>query len=118
MYKRQKLLQAEVVVHDEHGCLLPHIAEVPGLVPSGDGDFGTGIAEDEPVLSTVVRKPGEELLVHPRSVHGAVLLVGDIHGEAGLVVTGTGSGDELGGVRIILGIRVVRPCLLYTSRCV
>ena len=103
------MLQAEVVVHDELRGHLADIAEVPGLIPAGYGDLGAGVAEDEAVLRAVVLEPGEEVLVHLGGVHLAVILVGDVHGEAGLVVAGAGGRHELGSLGVVLRVRVVRP---------
>ena len=45
-----ELLIAELIVHDEGGSLLAHVAVVPGFVPAGEQQLPGRIALDEAVV--------------------------------------------------------------------
>ena len=45
-------------------CGGAHIADVPGLIAAGDGDFVFGIAHDKAVLRAVLVEPGGEVFIH------------------------------------------------------
>ena len=97
----QIFLQAPVVPgHD--GCRLqPHIADVPGFGDeAGDLLLLCGVADDEAVLVAVLVQP--LLLLRPGEADAGH---GDVEGEAGLVLAGSGGGDRVvsGGEGLLLG---------------